>query len=59
MWVDSFLVICVDNSLVGEAQVGAQVKEVKGTVNSGRTISNYCDLLIRLTAGNVQLGKRV
>ena len=38
VWVDSFLVICVDNSLVGEAQVGAQVKEVKGTVNSGRTI---------------------
>ena len=29
VWVDSFLVCCVDNSLVGEVQVGAKVKEVK------------------------------
>ena len=29
VWVDSFLVCCVDNSLVGEVQVGAEVKEVK------------------------------
>ena len=29
VWVNSFLVCCVDNTLVGEVQVGAKVKEVK------------------------------
>ena len=38
VWVDSILVSCVDHTQVGEAQVGAQVQEVKGTVNSGRAI---------------------
>ena len=38
VWVDSFHVSCVDHTQVGEAQVGAQVQEVKGTVNSGRAI---------------------
>ena len=29
VWVVSFLVYCVNNRLVGEVQVGAEVKEVK------------------------------
>ena len=36
--VDSLLVSCVDLTQVGEAQIGAQVQEVKGAVNSGRAI---------------------
>ena len=35
VWIDSFLVSCVDHTQVGEAQV---VQEVKGAVNSGRAI---------------------
>ena len=36
--VGSLLVSCVDLTQVGEAQIGAQVQEVKGAVNSGRAI---------------------